>query len=110
MKGDEEILKTYTVSTGTNNSTPVGVFKITNKLIHPIWYRSDGKVIPYGDPANLLGTRWMGLTKKGYGIHGTLEPEKLGQQVTDGCIRMKNEEVEELYGFLTPGTEITIVD
>lgn len=110
LKGDEEILKTYIVSTGANNSTPVGVFKITDKLVHPTWYRSDGKVIPYGDPANLLGTRWMGLTKKGYGIHGTSEPEKLGQQVTDGCVRMKNEEVEELYGFLTPGTEITIVD
>ena len=110
LKGDEEILKTYIVSTGTNNSTPVGVFKITNKLVHPTWYRSDGKVIPYGDPANLLGTRWMGLTKKGYGIHGTLEPEKLGQQVTDGCVRMKNDEVEELFGFLTPGTEVTIVD
>lgn len=110
LKGDEEVFKTYVVSTGANNSTPVGVFKITNKLINPTWYKSDGKVIPYGDPANLLGTRWMGLTKKGYGIHGTLEPEKLGQQITDGCIRMKNEEVEELYGFLTPGTEVTIVD
>ena len=110
LKGDEEVFKTYVVSTGANNSTPVGVFKITNKLINPTWYKSDGKVIPYGDPANLLGTRWMGLTKKGYGIHGTLELEKLGQQITDGCVRMKNEEAEELYGLLTPGTEVTIVD
>ena len=110
LKGDEEVLKTYTVATGVNNSTPVGVFKITDKLVHPTWYRPDGKVIPYGNPANFLGTRWMGLTKKGYGIHGTFEPEKLGQQITDGCVRMKNEEVEELYGFLTPGTEVTIVD
>lgn len=110
LKGDEAVLKTYVVSTGTNNSTPVGVFKVTNKLVNPTWYKPDGKVIPYGDPTNLLGTRWMGLTKKGYGIHGTTEPEKLGQQVTDGCIRMKNEEVEELYGFLTPGVEVTIVD
>ena len=52
----------------------------------------------------------MGLTAKGYGIHGTAEPEKLGQQVTAGCVRMKNEEVEELYGILPPGTEVTIVD
>ena len=110
LKGDEEVLKTYTVSTGANNSTPVGIFKITNKLIHPTWYKSDGKVIPYGSPANYLGSRWMGISVKGYGIHGTLEPEKLGRQVTHGCVRMKNEEVEELYGFLTPGTEVTIVD
>ena len=110
LKGNEELLKTYTVSTGSNNSTPVGVFKITDKLIHPTWYKPDGKVIPYGSPENLLGTRWMGLTKEGYGIHGTLKPEKLGQQITDGCIRMRNEEVEELYGIITPGTEVTIVD
>ncbi len=110
LKGDEELLKTYTVATGLNNSTPAGLFKITDKLVHPTWYKNDGKVIPYGNPANLLGTRWMGLSKKGYGIHGTFEPEKLGYQITDGCVRMKNEEVEELYGFLTPGTEVTIVD
>ncbi len=110
LKGDEDVLKTYVVSTGVNNSTPVGVFKITDKLIHPTWYKPGGKAIPYGDPRNLLGTRWMGISKKGYGIHGTLEPEKLGQQVTDGCVRMRNEEVEELYGFLIPGTEVTIVD
>jgi len=110
LKGDEEVLKTYTVATGANNSTPVGVFKITDKLIHPTWYRPDGKVIPYGDPANLLGTRWMGISKPGYGIHGTFESQKLGRQITDGCVRMKNEEVEELYGLLTPGTEVTLVD
>ena len=110
LKGDEDILKTYIVSTGVNNSTPVGVFKITDKLVNPTWYKPDGKVIPYGNPANLLGARWMGLSKKGYGIHGTTEPEKLGQQITDGCVRMKNEDVEELYGFLIPGTEVTLVD
>lgn len=110
LKGDEDLLKTYVVSTGKDNSTPVGDFKITNKLTNPTWYKGDGKVIPYGSPENQLGTRWMGLTKKGYGIHGTIEPEKLGQQVTAGCVRMKNEDVEELYGFLIPGTEVTIVD
>ena len=110
LKGDEDVLKTYIVSTGKNNSTPVGVFKITDKLVNPTWYRPDGRVIPFGDPANLLGVRWMGISKKGYGIHGTTDPEKLGQQVTDGCVRMKNEDVEELYGFLTPGTEVTLVD
>ena len=110
LKGDEQVLKTYVVATGKGNSSPIGTFKITTKLVNPIWYRPDGKVIPYGDPENLLGTRWLGVSKKGYGIHGTTEPETLGQQVTDGCVRMRNEEVEELYGFLVPGTEVTIVD
>lgn len=109
LKGDEEVLKSYVVSTGANNSTPVGVFKVTDKLINPTWFKS-GAVVPYGSPANVLGTRWIGLSKKGYGIHGTTEPEKLGRQVTAGCVRMRNEEVEELFGFVVPGTEVTIVN
>ena len=109
LKGGEEVLKTYVVSTGSNNSTPVGVFKVTDKLVNPTWYKS-GAVVPFGSPENVLGTRWIGLTHKGYGIHGTTEPDKLGQQVTAGCVRMRNEEVEELFGFVIPGTEVTIVD
>lgn len=109
LKANEEVLKIYTVSTGRNNSTPVGVFKITDKIVNPTWY-TDGKVIPYGHPKNVLGTRWMGFDIKGYGIHGTTEPEKLGRQVTDGCVRMKNSEAEELFGFLSKDNEVTIVD
>ena len=109
LKADEEVLKTYTVSTGTNNSTPVGVFKATDKLVDPTWYKA-GAVVPPGSAENVLGTRWIGIDKPGYGIHGTTEPEKLGQQVTAGCVRMKNEEVEELYDLIPAGTEITIVD
>lgn len=109
LKGDEEVLKTYTVSTGTGNSTPVGVFKITDKLVNPTWYKA-GAVVPYGSPENVLGTRWLGFTLKGYGIHGTSEPEKLGRQVTAGCIRMRNEEVEELFSLVPSGMEVTVVD
>ncbi len=109
LKADEEALKTYVVSTGQNNSTPVGTFKITDKLANPTWYTA-GAAIPPGSPKNGLGTRWMGLSKKGYGIHGTVEPERLGQQVTAGCVRMKNEEAEELFSFLPAGAEVTIVD
>lgn len=109
LKGDEEVLKTYVVSTGENNNTPAGVFKITQKLVNPTWFKA-GAIVPHGSPENVLGTRWLGISKQGYGIHGTTEPEKLGQQITAGCVRMKNEEVEELYAFLTPGSEVTIVD
>ena len=78
-------------------------------MVNPTWYKA-GTAVPYGSPKNILGTRWMGITKPSYGIHGTTEPEKIGQQVTAGCVRMKNEEVEELYNFLPVGTEVTIVD
>ena len=110
LKGDEEVLKTYTVATGANNSTPPGVFKVTDKLVNPTWYKPGGGALAAGASGNLLGTRWIGLDKKGYGIHGTTEPEKLGQQITAGCVRMRNDEVEELYNFVTPGTEVTIVN
>lgn len=109
LKAGEEVLKTYTVSTGSNNSTPVGVFKTTDKLLNPTWYKA-GAVVPSGSAENVLGTRWIGIDKPGYGIHGTTEPDKLGQQVTAGCVRMKNEEVEELYDIVPTGIEVTIVD
>lgn len=109
LKSDEEIIKTYIVSTGANNSTPVGIFKVIEKIINPPWYKP-GAVIPPGSPENILGSRWIGLDKEGYGIHGTREPQTLGRQVTAGCIRMSNPEVEELYSIVPAGTEVTIVD
>ena len=109
LKRKGEIIKTYVISTGENNSTPVGVFKIVIKLINPTWFKT-GAVIPPDSPENILGTRWMGLDIEGYGIHGTREPEKLGQHVTSGCIRMSNEDVEELYGIVPMGTKVVIVD
>lgn len=109
LKADEQVLKMYTVSTGKDNSTPVGTFKVTDKLENPTWYKA-GAVKKPGDPDNQLGTRWMGWDLKGYGIHGTIEPESLGQQVTAGCVRMKNEEVEELYRLVPSGTPVTVAD
>lgn len=109
LKVDEDIIKTYTVSTGTNNSTPVGTFNIVNKLINPPWYKT-GAIVPPESPENILGSRWMGLSIAGYGIHGTTEPQTIGRQVTSGCVRMLNADVEELYVLLPVGTEVTIVD
>ncbi|MDP1854272.1 MAG: L,D-transpeptidase family protein [Candidatus Omnitrophota bacterium] len=111
LKSDGEIIKTYTVSTGKNNSTPVGTFKIKDKIINPPWFKPGHlEPIPAGNPENILGTRWMGFDLPSYGIHGTTEPQTLGQQITDGCVRMKNEEVEELFSLLPPDTEAVIID
>ena len=107
LKEDGAVLKTYVVSTGSDNSTPVGIFKVTTKLENPTWYRP-GAVLGPHDKRNQLGTRWIGISKKGYGIHGTTEPEKLGRQASAGCIRMKNTDVEELYSLVRPGTEVII--
>jgi lipoprotein-anchoring transpeptidase ErfK/SrfK len=104
------VMKEYTVGTGEYDKTPLGDFKIRNKIPEPPW-----KGIPYGDPKNVLGTRWMGLinegdTVQGYGIHGTWEPETVGKSVSQGCIRMVNEEVEELFKIMPVGAKVKIIE
>lgn len=109
LKSDDKIIKTYVVSTGKDNSTPVGSFKIINKLSNPTWFKT-GAVIPPDSPENILGSRWMGFDREGYGIHGTTDPDNLGKQITLGCVRMANKDVEELFDIVTAGTEVEIID
>ena len=109
LKNNEEIIKTYIVSTGKNNCTPAGTFKIVNKLSNPTWFKA-GAVVPPQSAENVLGTRWMGFDLAGYGIHGTVEPKELGKQVTQGCVRMNNSDVEELYSIVPVGTEVNIME
>jgi lipoprotein-anchoring transpeptidase ErfK/SrfK len=109
LKSNEEVVKVYRVSTGANNGTPVGTFKIINKIPNPPWFK-EGKVIPAESPENVLGTRWLGFDIPQYGIHGTIEPQTIGQQITQGCVRLLNKEVEELYSLVPVGTEVEIID
>lgn len=109
LKSDGEVIKTFRVSTGKDNITPVGTFKIVNKLRNPSWTH-DGKLIPPGDAENILGTRWLGFDIPSYGIHGTTQPETIGQQATAGCVRMLNKEIELLYDLLPVNTEVAIID
>ncbi|MBU4488132.1 MAG: L,D-transpeptidase family protein [Candidatus Omnitrophica bacterium] len=109
LKSDGEVFKTYIVATGINNSTPIGTYQINEKLVDPTWHKA-GAVIPPGSPDNILGTRWLGLTLEHYGIHGTTDDSALGQQVTAGCVRMSNKDVEEIYCIVPVGTEVTIID
>ncbi len=106
---DNMLFKTYSVATGTNNSTPVGQFTIENKLENPTWYKA-GAVVPPDSPENILGTRWLGFSLQGYGIHGTTQPETIGYQASSGCIRMLNQEVEELYTIVPAGTQVMVKD
>ncbi|MFH1190238.1 MAG: L,D-transpeptidase family protein [Candidatus Omnitrophota bacterium] len=110
LKADGNIFKTYRVATGKDSSTPAGTFKIINKITDPPWYPPIGKAIPPGDPKNVLGSRWMGISKPSYGIHGTIDPRSIGKSVTEGCVRMNNRDVEELYSIVPEGTEVVIVD
>lgn len=109
LYADGKTVKKYSVATGKNNCTPVGEFKITDKLMNPTWFKT-GAILPPGSPENALGTRWMGFDKPAYGIHGTIEPKTIGTQASEGCIRMLNKDVEELYGLVPSGTKVTIQD
>lgn len=110
LKANDEVLKTYSVSTGAaETSTPAGTWKVINKLIEPTWYRT-GAIAPPGSPENILGSRWLGLDIPGYGIHGTTDESTIGKNITQGCVRMKNNDIEELYSIIPVGTEVTIID
>jgi len=109
LSDGDSVVKVYSVSTGENNSTPVGTFEIVNRIKDPVWY-AQGAIVPAESPKNILGSRWLGLSEREYGIHGTIEPESVGRQSTKGCIRMLNQDVEELYVIVPIGTKVTIVD
>ncbi len=110
LKADDAVFKVYAVATGRHNSTPTGDFTIVEKLKNPDWYKRGEGIIPADNPKNVLGTRWLGLSEPQYGIHGGASVEDLGTQITDGCIRMTNSDVEELFTILPRGITVTIVD
>lgn len=107
---DDQFFKRYQVGTGQYNRTPVGDFTVNDRIPQPTWWRPDGKAIPYGHPDNELGTHWLSLNIKGYGLHGTWKPDTIGKQASAGCIRLVNEDIEELYTLLPIGTQVTIED
>ena len=105
-------VKEFDVGIGAKDKTPEGIFEIETKIEKPDWY-FDGRKIPYGRPENPLGTRWMGFkrTRKaaGYGIHGTIEPDTIGKAASEGCVRMLNADVEELFTWVPRRTKVKIV-
>jgi len=110
---DGHYLKQYPIGLGKNDKTPEGRFIVEIKMKEPTWFSPlDGKVYAYGSPQNVLGTRWMGFQNQpglsGYGIHGTTEPDSIGTESSNGCIRMLSQDVEELYDYVTPGAEVII--
>ena len=108
-----KFFKFYKIGIGKNNKTPEGKFTIVGKLKHPVWEKPNGEKISPGDKRNLLGTRWMRFIEEtkvitGYGIHGTNEKDSIGKKSSQGCIRMTNEEVEELYSLIPEKTPAEI--
>lgn len=89
------VYKTYPIAVGKPSTpTPKGNFTIINKAYNP------------GGP---FGARWLGLSKRGYGIHGTNNPSSIGKEISNGCIRTYNQNIIELYDLVPVGTPVTIV-
>lgn len=104
---DGEVVKVYPVAVGkASTPSPTGDFAIVNRLTSPTYYHK-GQVIPPG-AANPLGTRWIGLNQKGYGIHGTNAPRSIGKAASHGCIRMAKADLEELFTMVRPGDMVSI--
>ena len=104
---DGRVVKTYAIAVGAPLSpSPAGEFKIAHRIPHPTYY-APGKVIPPGK-ANPLGTRWIGLSQKGYGIHGTDQPRSIGYRASHGYIRMRNRDVEDLFERVRVGDVVEL--
>jgi len=104
---DGEVVKVYAVAVGTDESpTPEGEFQIVNRLTSPTYYHP-GRVIGPGVD-NPLGTRWMGLNLKGFGIHGTNVPSSIGKAASHGCVRMAKKDLEELFELMQVGDVVVI--
>ena len=108
---DGHFIKQYSVGIGKFDKTPEDVFVVKDKLKEPVWYSPEG-VYKFGDPRNLLGTRWMGFEDRGdfygYGIHGTNDSTTVGKESSNGCIRLTNENVEELFKYVRIKTKVVI--
>jgi lipoprotein-anchoring transpeptidase ErfK/SrfK len=111
----DRLRRKFRVATGQSAyPTPLGRFTIQVMWRNPWWYPPNSrwargqKPIPPG-PNNPLGTRWMGLTAPGVGIHGTPNPASIGYSVSHGCIRMYIPDAEWLFNTVKVGTTVFIV-
>src|SRR5579872_6956231 len=105
---DGKVVKVYRVAVGSSISpSPSGEFEIVNRITNPTYYHPH-VVIPAGENSP-IGTRWIGLNKKGFGIHGTNEPRSIGRAASHGCIRMARRDLEELFRLVRVGDAVQIV-
>ncbi len=102
----------FPVGLGMNGRTPEGTFEIEEMMPRPDYWPAGGKRVPYGQKGNPLGTRWMGFRDtpeaQGFGIHGTDDPQSIGKDESQGCVRLRNEEVEQLFTWVSVGTKVEI--
>jgi hypothetical protein len=109
----DEIAAAFEVGVGREGSeTRPGVYTIGTKQENPMWSPVGREPVAFDDPQNPLGTRWLAWNLEGrgtsLGFHGTNDPSSVGQRVSEGCIRMRNAEVEQLFEILPMGAEVRV--
>lgn len=120
---DAEVVANFPVGVGRQTwQTPPGHYSIVGRRRDPVWHvpasiqkemkeqrQPVKKSVPAG-PDNPLGKYWLQLSAGGYGIHGTNAPWSVGKYTTHGCIRLRPEDIEQLYNEVPTGTSVDIVD
>ncbi len=109
-----EVVAAWEVGVGKpGTETPPGEYVVGEKTKDPPWFRPGHAPVPFGDPENPLGSRWIAWqkadgTNTGLGFHGTKEPNSIGEDQSQGCVRMRQPAVEELFEILPKGAKITV--
>jgi hypothetical protein len=103
-------IRLFPVSMGrTDAPTPLGSFTLDICEKEPVYYPPGASPVPYGNPENPLGERWLGFQEdRQYGIHGNNSEDTIGSYESGGCIRMHNKDVVEMFEFLCAGIPVTI--
>lgn len=106
---EDRIVFDFPVTTGADTGpTPTGRFTITSRLKNP-WYTPDDEPnVRPGARNNPIGSRWIGINKPSYGLHGTNNPDAIGEAKSEGCVRLRNRQIEELYRHVSKGTPVII--
>lgn len=118
--GNRLYLGSYSVGLGEYDSTPVGswVVRSNSKLVNPAWVNPrTGERFASGDPENPIGNRWIGIRgtdsntelEEGIGLHGTIEPDSIGDQMSMGCVRMLKPDIELMYDLLVPDVSTVVI-
>lgn len=109
-------LRSFPVGLGTDDGTPVGAWKVRDRLKNPTYYPPPGsplkRIVGPDDPENPLGGFWIGLEgvegdavgQLGYGIHGTNEPDSIGKNASLGCVRMPADDIAFVFKLMQPGS------
>jgi len=109
-----EVVAAWEIGVGKPGSeTPPGEYVVGEKTREPPWFRPGHAPVPYGDPENPLGTRWIAWQRPdgsstGLGFHGTKDPGSIGEDQSQGCVRMRQAAIEELFEILPAGAAITV--